>query len=148
MFRTISLADIPQILTINDQVQGHPWTTQDIEREITKNHPCTAVAWAPGTGVLGYIFVRSSGDDLEILSIGVRKDFQRRGIGRALLYRAIASKSLGGAVFLEVSNRNTEALAFYEKLGFQRQGTRKGYYRDGADAFNMKLDLAKTQCFC
>ena len=45
-------------------------------------------------------------------------------------------------MFLEVDAGNEPAIRLYRKGGFIDAGLRKGYYRDGADAVVMALDLA------
>jgi ribosomal-protein-alanine N-acetyltransferase len=46
---------------------------------------------------------------------------------------AQARHAQGEAIFLEVRESNAAARAFYEKLGFEQMGRRKGYYADGLE---------------
>ena len=95
----------------------------------------------------GFIVGQLAADEAEILTLGVRKDRQRHGIGRRLveaLARA-AKKAEAGKLFLEVGASNAAALALYKGLGFQEVGRRKNYYeRTGAppeDALTLALTL-------
>ncbi len=97
--------------------------------------------------VAGFIVGRLVADEAEILTLGVRKEWQRLGIGRQLveaLARA-AKKADVHRLYLEVSVTNGPALLLYKRLGFEEAGRRKGYYeRVGAppeDAINLSLAL-------
>jgi putative acetyltransferase len=83
------------------------------------------------------------------LGLMVAASHRRRGIGRALLQRAV-DWARGNAVAkleLHVFPDNEPALALYESFGFVREGYRRNHYRrDGeyVDAVLMALDtLAK-----
>ena len=44
-------------------------------------------------------------------------------------------------MFLEVNEHNAPAINFYKKLGFIETNKRKKYYKDGADAIIMFLQV-------
>ena len=91
-------------------------------------------------GAIGFWLIL---DEAHITTIGVRKSYQRQGIGELLLIKAIElAKELGAQVItLEVRITNTGAQALYEKYGFQRVGSRRGYYSDNKeDALIMTTD--------
>jgi len=97
--------------------------------------------------IVGFILGQLAADEAEILTLGVRQDRQRHGIGRRLveaLGRA-ARKAEARRLFLEVGHGNAAALGLYNGLGFQEVGRRKGYYeRAGApaeDALTLALTL-------
>jgi ribosomal-protein-alanine N-acetyltransferase len=78
----------------------------------------------------GFIIGQIAADEAEILSLGVRKDRQRHGIGRRLV-EALARAAKNAEVrrvFLEVAEGNSAAIALYKGLGFVEVGRRKGYY--------------------
>ena len=104
----------------------------------------------PGRAPVGYAVVTPPDlpmpgigqGDLEIRRIYLLHRFQRGGLGRKLMAetiahgRAVAAKRL----LLGVYSRNAAALAFYERLGFARVGTRQ--FRVGAnDYFDYILSL-------
>lgn len=94
--------------------------------------------------IRGYAGYWYDGDDAEIMTIGVGRPFQRRGIAASLLESLIDSARRRGArrMLLEVRVDNTPALALYERFGFTRMGLRKRYYQpEGIDAYTMSLDL-------
>lgn len=95
----------------------------------------------------GFILGQLAADEAEILTLGVRQDWQRLGIGRRLveaLSRA-AKRAEARRLHLEVAASNGAALLLYKKLGFEESGHRKSYYeRPGApaeDAINLSLAL-------
>jgi [ribosomal protein S18]-alanine N-acetyltransferase len=96
---------------------------------------------------VGFVLGQLAADEAEILSLGVRADRQRHGVGRRLveaLGRA-AKKAEARRLFLEVGAGNLAAFGLYRALGFKEVGRRKGYYeRAGApaeDALTLALDL-------
>ena len=94
--------------------------------------------------IRGYAGFWYDGDDAEIMTIGVAREFQRRGIASALLERLIADARKQGAkrMLLEVRVDNQPAIGLYERFGFTRMGLRKRYYQpEGIDAYTMSLDL-------
>lgn len=64
-----------------------------------------------------------------VLSVGVHPDFQRRGIGRALMQRLIDHGRERGLKRLELNVRsdNHGAQALYRGLGFRHEGTRSKF---------------------
>lgn len=91
----------------------------------------------------GFVMWRRIADEAEILTLAVAPDQQRRGCARALLDAVIDELRREGAraLFLEVDAGNRAALALYEGRGFARIARRKRYYRSGADALVMRIDL-------
>lgn len=102
----------------------------------------------PGTfGVLrpgaGFVLARVAADEAEILTLAVAPAARRQGTGGALLAAAMAGAVArgAGAMFLEVSDRNTPARALYGAAGFEEVGRRRRYYGDGADALVLRRGL-------
>jgi ribosomal-protein-alanine N-acetyltransferase len=78
-----------------------------------------------------------------ILSIAVRKQYRRRGVGNQLLSELICLFKTKGctSVVLEVRASNLKAKTLYQKLGFYDLKRRRRYYEDGEDAIIMTLNL-------
>ena len=79
----------------------------------------------------GFILGQLAADEAEILTLGVRKDMQRRGIGRRLvggLARA-AKKAEARRLFLEVGPGNAAALALYKAHGLPGDRRAQGLLR-------------------
>ncbi|MEA3442804.1 MAG: ribosomal protein S18-alanine N-acetyltransferase [Chloroflexota bacterium] len=81
--------------------------------------------------------------DAHIISIAVRDQHRKEGLGEALLISTIslAIKSNAAVVTLEVRASNEIAQALYRKYGFRVIGKRPRYYSDNAeDAVLMSTD--------
>ncbi len=93
-----------------------------------------------GPPVVGYGGFWLMVDEAHISTIASHPQWRGRGIGELLLVTMIdAAIEMGAnAVTLEVRVSNSVAQDLYRKYGFERVGTRKGYYSDnGEDALIM-----------
>jgi len=83
---------------------------------------------------LGFVLVRSSGEEAEIITIATAPASRGRGVGEALMREAILRLRREGTprLFLEVSELNAPALKLYRRLGFRQVGARRGYYASEA----------------
>ena len=111
-------------------------------------HAAVFVAEAPG-GIIGRLSVgrdpHPASHHVADLGLMVAASQRRRGIGRALLQRAVDWARASGVTKLElhVFPDNEPALALYEAFGFVREGYRRRHYRrDGeyVDAVLMAFD--------
>ena len=99
----------------------------------------------------GFVLARIAGGEAEILTLAVVPHARGKGLGRALLQKAIGRAEEQGAhaMFLEVGADNPHALALYAGLGFTKVGMRKAYYSSGGtlgssgggDALVLRLSL-------
>ncbi|WP_174803733.1 GNAT family N-acetyltransferase [Martelella limonii] len=78
----------------------------------------------------GFVLARNAGDESEILTICVDRQFARNGLGWRLMVAAMQEAKARGAeaMLLEVSAENAAAIALYQKLRFVEVGRRKAYY--------------------
>ncbi len=92
---------------------------------------------------VGYAGVMVIDTTADIQTIGVLPRFEGQGIGRAMLTELLDEARRRGAetVMLEVRADNPRAQQLYTRFGFARIHTRKRYYRDGVDAWVMRLVL-------
>jgi len=93
--------------------------------------------------VLGSLLLQQAADEVEVLFVGVRPSYRRRGFGEGLIRAGLAAATAEGArsAFLEVRASNVGALRLYEGVGFKTVGTRRGYYADGEDACVMMCSI-------
>jgi len=78
------------------------------------------------------------------LGMSVKRPWRRRGVGRALMTRAIEFAEASGIKRLElyVYARNTAAIRLYEAFAFEVEGRRRAYVREG-DAYIDDLVMAR-----
>jgi ribosomal-protein-alanine N-acetyltransferase len=142
------MSDAAELARLHAQLFRTPWSTSSFEQSLA--HPaCTALVARTGLPLqlVGFIIGQLAADEAEILTLGVRQDWQRQGVGRSLvgaLGRA-AKKAEARRLYLEVASSNSAALALYRKLGFHACGRRKAYYErageQAEDAINFALPL-------
>lgn len=95
----------------------------------------------------GFLIGTAIAGEAELVTLAVAPEARRCGLGRALLAAFLTEARARSAqsVFLEVSAENPAAIALYESHGFQRNGLRRGYYRQpngqAIDAIMMVLAL-------
>lgn len=98
----------------------------------------------------GFILLRAVADEAEILTLAVRPESRRQGLGARLVREGATKAASHGArrLFLEVADDNTAARALYAGAGFVETGRRPGYYAhpDGGrrDALILALNLPAT----
>lgn len=143
---SIQEALISELTAIEAACFSDPWSAQAFKS--TLENPSSEIYIARDIQLqkaAGFCAVMYAADESEILNIAVIPEMRRRGIGKALLNYAITElKKLGAsAVFLEVRASNSAAIKLYEKLGFNRIGMRRNYYRIPAeDAVLMERSTA------
>lgn len=123
------------------------WSVAELTGFLGDSAVHTLVACDAKRRVAGFSLIRVAADESELLSIAVSPKWRGKGVGRALLVAAFDDLMMSPArrMFLEVDEQNAAAIRLYQKLGFARIGTRKGYYPrpDGsaATALVMSRDL-------
>jgi GNAT superfamily N-acetyltransferase len=98
----------------------------------------TRVAVVPDAAVAGFATLVGSGPACELEDLFVDPDHQRHGIGAALVADAVSLARRAGAARIEVTG-NPHVLAFYERVGFERDGEVRTELGTG---IRMHLDLA------
>ncbi len=91
----------------------------------------------------GFLGVWHMAGEAHIVSIAVREEYRRRGLGELLVIGAIEIGMARGAqvVTLEARVSNEPAIALYAKYGFHETGLRRRYYADNhEDAVIMTTD--------
>jgi len=78
-----------------------------------------------------------------VISIAVLPQYRNKGVGYALIRRALQAMTHYKAkeCYLEVRVSNLPAINLYKKLGFEITKTIKGYYADGENAYMMTRPL-------
>lgn len=139
------VSDIDALLVLERTV----FTVDHLSRKsfrnfLTSPHSALMVA-EEGGEISGYVHVlfRPNSAKARLYSIGVARKAAGRGIGIALLRAGeqAARKRRATLMRLEVQPGNSAAIKRYEKSGYRRTGTRRGYYNDGSDALRYEKAL-------
>lgn len=139
MIRPWQAGDTFSVAEIERQSFSDPWSEEMLGASL-ENPAFTGFVYEEEGEVCGYVGVLTA-DDAEIALIAVKREMRRKGIGEALLERALESAFSKGCknVFLEVRISNLPAKSLYQKFGFVPVYVRKRYYPDGEDALVMVL---------
>lgn len=88
--------------------------------------------------VAGFVILQKT-DEINIVSIAVKKEYRNKGIATKLIDEAerFAAENNISTLSLEVSKNNVTAYLLYDKMGFIVRRERKKYYSDGSDALEM-----------
>ena len=97
----------------------------------------------------GFILIRVVADEAEILTLAVRPQARRHGLGLSLVEQAAQTAAEHGAarLFLEVAEDNAAARSLYARAGFETAGRRPRYYArangPAVDALLLSLNLSR-----
>ena len=134
---------IDDLLPIEEDLFGvEKWTAGMFWNELANGHYYRVAL--DGDRVVGYAGLALTPDEAWVQNIAVRRDAQRRGLGRTLLADLLAQAARHGRrqVLLEVAADNIAAQALYAAFGFETIGVRKGYYQPtNTDAYVMRVEL-------
>ena len=140
--------DAAELARIHAELFDPSWDVASFEQTLAHPGSVSLIARAGQPMMtVGFIVGQVAADEAEILSVGIVKERQRRGTGRALVqaFGRAAKNADARGMYLEVGVDNVAAVALYRSLGFTESGRRKGYYqRQGArpeDAVTMALAL-------
>ncbi len=123
------------------------WTKSQWERELTDpKRICIGIIELKTNRLLGLCSAWLVIDELQITAIAVHPKHQRVGIGKFLMSEIIKrSISLrANQIHLEVKDTNEPAKAFYKSMGFNQEGNRSNFYKDGSNALIFSKHLNKT----
>ncbi|PAT02698.1 ribosomal-protein-alanine N-acetyltransferase [Candidatus Izimaplasma bacterium ZiA1] len=141
--RKMDISDIPFVYDNEIKIFGRSLGEKTLYNEILYNdlaHYYLAVIDNQRAGYIGSWFTLPNA---EILNVFVLEQYQKRGVGNALLCKVIDLCKELDIIYLslEVRESNLSAINFYKKLGFKREAIRKGYYENKEDALLMVLDI-------
>ena len=132
--RDLRLGDLAAVETIEQRAYRTPWSRSMFASELAKSSSICLGA-VEGDRLVGYVINSRYVDAWHVMNVAVDPDYQRRGIATRLLERLfeLTGDDDGRGYTLEVRVSNREAIRLYEKLGFERRGTRRAYYTDNRE---------------
>ncbi|MDM4720755.1 ribosomal protein S18-alanine N-acetyltransferase [Micromonospora sp. WMMA1363] len=133
---------IEEVLPIEADLFGaERWSAAMFWNELANGHHYLVAIGDDGT-VLGYAGLTAAPpDEAWVQNIAVRREAQRRGVGRLLLEALLAeaSRLRVRSMLLEVAADNAPAQKLYAAYGFEAIGVRRGYYQpSNTDALVMQ----------
>lgn len=132
--KTLNKHHLQSIMQISKQQFSDGWTSSQIEEGLkSENYICLGVF--EGENLCCYCLALDSLDDINILTIATEQSYKRKGMASAIVNKlSQMAQNQSKTLSLEVKDKNFAAIAFYEKMGFEKQHIRKKYYKDGSDA--------------
>lgn len=131
ILREMLVEDLDKVMEIEEDLFAVPWTKEGYFTFLTRKDAMFLVVEEKGE-ILGYCGLLMVLDEGDVTNVAVRRDRQREGIGNFLMESMLRLAYEQGirTVHLEVRAGNYVAVRLYERLGFVKDGIRKGYYTD------------------
>ena len=132
---------IEAVVEIDREWNPKPWGNKLFGQELSNRSAVFRAAYL-GDLMIGYVLVHVILDEAHIVSLGVKKEWRGRGVGRYILEEIIMRLLREGvcSITLEVRVSNMIARALYESAGFKAAGIRRNYYSDnGEDALTLRF---------
>ncbi|MFC3192998.1 ribosomal protein S18-alanine N-acetyltransferase [Marinicella sediminis] len=132
IFESFSAVDVPQIMSIEQQIYPNPWSEKIMFDCIKAGYQCIKGYQPEDPGKLVCYAVLMMGfEEANLLNIGVAPAYQRQSMGRQLMHRLllICRINHAGHLWLEVRESNAAAIRLYQSFHFDTIGRRKNYYR-------------------
>jgi ribosomal protein S18 acetylase RimI-like enzyme len=100
-----------------------------------------------GARIIGFCLTAHQASWGYIVTMDVLRAYRRRGAGSMLLDEAERRLAADGVreIALETAVDNSAGIAFWKRHGYRTQGTRKGYYPGGRDAYSMIKRIATNK---
>ncbi len=128
--RPMAERDVKAVAEIERECFSKPWSEEGIRQELSNGSARFFVAEKTGKAV-GYMGMHIVLDECYIANVAVLPSERRQGIAQRLLTNAVRKAEGEGCSFisLEVRLSNRNAIALYEKNGFEKMGERKNFYQ-------------------
>jgi tRNA threonylcarbamoyladenosine biosynthesis protein TsaB len=134
--------DLVVMAELHAQSFAQGWSPASLQASLSVPGAGALVVELAGT-VYGFVQFQWFAGEAEINTLCISPNHRRQHFGRDLMTGLLAALQTSNTqrIFLEVSDRNSAALALYESSSFTRTGLRKAYYADGSDAIQMQRVL-------
>lgn len=134
-YKSIYQQDVLELLS---DVFGYPYNSEYLNTGFSEKYVALFER-----KIIGFLEFAVLFQTAEIFMIAVHRDFQGIGVGKKLMEFCLSKLKEKDIkeVYLDVSVKNSRAINFYRSYGFYVVYTRKGYYKNGDDAYLMKKDI-------
>jgi ribosomal-protein-alanine N-acetyltransferase len=141
--RRLRPSDFDRLLVIEHASFGSDAYDRKLFAEFLRNCGELFLVVEDGDAVRGYIVTCIKGEQAELVSIAVAPEARSRGAASALMESTLRRLRLRRIRRIRLLVRVTNRVArdFYEKYGFAKVRTVRGYYEDGEDGVLMAKDL-------
>jgi len=132
------------VLSIENAVFEYPWTEDDF-LTMLRTRTCVGLVATVDAQIVGFVVYLLQRDALAIENLAVHPDWQRQGIGAALVQRLIDNKLVPdrrNSLTAPVRERNLDAQLFFRHLNFRAIGILHEHYSDSdtdEDAYLFKF---------
>lgn len=142
--RPMQEADLNAVLENERAAYEFPWTRAIFRDCLRVGYVC--LVYQGARGLLGHGIMSLAAGECHLLNICIHPDYQRRGLGRALIeyLLKLARHRNAQVALLEVRVSNRAAYNLYLQMGFDEIGMRPSYYPARAgreDAIMLARDL-------
>ncbi len=148
MIELMSEKDLDQVVEIeNSAFPNNPWSRAYFLKEIRDNDLSEIYVEKQGDEVIAYGDLWFMFENCDLTKIAVKRDYRNKGHGtRMLKYLVNVAKHHGCEyMHLEVDVNNIEAVSLYKENSFETMRIRRGYYDNGADAYDMVKILIEAK---
>ncbi|TIO80022.1 MAG: ribosomal-protein-alanine N-acetyltransferase [Mesorhizobium sp.] len=130
----LMVADSAAVAVLHREDFVRPWTDGEFAALLEQDTVFGYAARETGQGAkppVGFVLARLAAGEGEILTVAVARAHRRQGLGWQLIDAVLRElhAQRAEALFLEVDETNTPAIALYRRLGFRQVGQRPNYYR-------------------
>jgi ribosomal-protein-alanine N-acetyltransferase len=123
--------DMPEVLHIEQQCFEHAWSEDDYIRCLRQRN-CIGMVAEHQERIVGSMVYELHKSRLHVLNFAVHPDFQRQGVGAAMVRKLVSklSPQRRNRIMLEVRERNLPAQLFWRALGFRAVSVLRDFYED------------------
>lgn len=139
--------DMPSVLDIEEQCFEFPWSEEEFIRCLRQRN-CIGMVAELSEQVVGFMIYELHKNRLHILNFSVHPDFQRQGIGKAMIEKLVGKLSYQrrSRIMLEVRETNLPAQLFFKDLGFRAVSVLREFYEDSPeDAYLMQYRYRESE---
>ncbi len=147
MIELMKIEDLDQVLEIEEKAFSRPWNRAYFENELTNSELSQLFVYREGDKIIAYGDLWYMFENCDLTKIAVREEYRNKGYGYRMLSYLIRTARARECEFmhLEVDVNNEAAIGLYNKMNFEIVRTRKKYYENGHDAYDMLKGLIEIE---